>query len=220
MICKKCGQELSEEEKFCSNCGKKATKDKSIIKILLKVLGIIMLLILAFAIGMGIFFGGTRIKQIFNPNKNNMIMELRNNETKKIYINEEEIRSKVNNLMRKISSYYPKAKINQVNEIKLIYNYEADSIEYVYLNVNLDRYYQVGYIRTTRVQASLSKNGIFADGLKTRNNGDNDLIFDIDNLSSNCGLLTQENNEILVQIKNELNNGRNNTFYGEIIVYE
>ena len=28
MICKKCGQELTEEEKFCSNCGKKVDVTK------------------------------------------------------------------------------------------------------------------------------------------------------------------------------------------------
>lgn len=223
MYCNECGTKITEGEKFCSNCGKKVTKNKSIIKILLKVLGIIISLILAFAIGIGIFFGGAKIKNIFNPNKNNMTMELKDNKKKDVYINEEDLKAKTNNLMSSISHHYPNAKINQVNEIKLIYNYKENIIEYVYLFVNLDRYYMI--VRSSgspfgiaSVKASLSRNGVYTDPWK-ETNGDNDLIFDINNLPPNCGLLTEENNEILVKIKNELNKGRNNTFYWTKKVY-
>ena len=125
--------------------------------------------------------------------------------------------------MSSISHHYPNAKINQVNEIKLIYNYKENIIEYVYLFVNLDRYYMI--VRSSgspfgiaSVKASLSRNGVYTDPWK-ETNGDNDLIFDINNLPPNCGLLTEENNEILVKIKNELNKGRNNTFYWTKKVY-
>ena len=64
MICKKCGQELTEEEKFCSNCGKKVTKNKKNKKVLV----IVISLVLAFTIGMGIFLGVTKINVISNNN--------------------------------------------------------------------------------------------------------------------------------------------------------
>lgn len=81
MYCNECGQELTEEEKFCSNCGKKVTKSNNALKIVLKVLAAIIALAMAFAIGMGIFFGGVKIKEFLSTKIN-----IKNGENEKHYI--------------------------------------------------------------------------------------------------------------------------------------
>lgn len=188
-------------------------------KTILKILGIIILVIFGYYIGIKLI----NYKDIFFSNKNNITMELKDNKKKEVYINEEDLRKIINNLMKKILQHYPKTKINQVNQIKCIYNEKEETIEYIFLYVNLNKYYSItnsygNRFKISSVEASLSRNGVYTDSWKEKN-GDNSLIFNINNLSSNCGLITEENNEILVQIKNELNDGMDNTFYWRETVY-
>lgn len=227
MYCINCGKKFEGNGKLCDKCSsledfEEQKKDIKVHIIVLKIIGVIISAILAFGIGIGVFFGFTKIKKSLYPNDNNIVMELKDNKKKEIYIEESEIKTKVDELMQKISSHYPKAKINQVNEIKLIYNYKEKIIEYVYLYVNLDRYYMIysdnGSFGVASVVASMTRNGVYTDGWKVKN-GDNKLIFDINNLNSDWGLVTSENNQILVKIKDELNKGRDNTFYWQKKVY-
>lgn len=188
-------------------------------KIVLKILVIIILLTFGYYIGNKLI----NYKENIIFNKNNIKMELKDNKEKEAYINEEDLRKKTNNLMKKISQHYPKTKINQVNQIKCIYNEKEKVIEYIFLYVNLNKYYSItnsygNRFKISSVEASLSRNGVYTDSWKEKH-GDNSLIFNIDNLSPNCGLITEEKNEILVQIKNELNYGRDDTFYWRETVY-
>lgn len=234
MYCNKCGNKLEDDMAFCNKCGNKVINISVVekngnTKAVSKVFIIIVIIL---SISTGVYLGGLKIKKILlsfynnvstKQENGNMTMILRDGSKKDIYISEKDLKEKVNSLMYLISRHYSKANINQVNEIKIIYNYNENIIEYVYLSVNLDRYYRIKNFSVSNnfviasVGASLSRNGVYTDKWK-ESNGDNSLIFDINNLSNNCGLLTEENNNILVKIKNELNNGRDRTFYWNIKV--
>lgn len=234
MYCNKCGNKLEDDMAFCNKCGNKVINISVVekngnTKAVSKVFIIIVIIL---SISTGVYLGGLKIKKILlsfynnvstKQENGNMTMILRDGSKKDIYISEKDLKEKVNSLMYLISRHYSKANINQVNEIKIIYNYNENIIEYVYLSVNLDRYYRIKNFSVSNnfviasVGASLSRNGVYTDKWK-ESNGDNSLIFDINNLSNNCGLLTEENNNILVKIKNELNSGRDKTFYWNIKV--
>lgn len=234
MYCNKCGNKLEDDMLFCNKCGNKAINisEEENIGNKKKSSKVFIIIVIILFISTGVYIGGLKIKKILlsfynnvsmKQENGNMMMLLRDGSKKDISISEKDLKEKVNSLMYLISRYYSKAKINQVNEIKIIYNYNENIIEYVYLSVNLDRYYKVKNLDipnnfvTASVEASLSRNGVYTDKWK-ESNGDNSLIFAVNNLSNNCGLLTEENNNVLVKIKNELNNGRDRTFYWNIKV--
>ncbi len=216
MFCQKCGKELKDGEKICSNCGYGKKRNSKFVNVMRYIFYVIVFVSIV-TVGVEVAFDRPITKTLFQS-KGNVTMQLKNDKSKQVTIKEKDVRDKANVLMEEIGRHYSGAAINQVNEIKLIYNYKEKTIEYIYLSVNLNRYYTIYNTNGTRFQiasvsASMSKNGTYVDSWKETSNGNNTFIFDINNLPSDCGLIQEDDDNVLVKIKNELNDGRDNTFY-------
>ena len=183
---------------------------------------IILLVLLIFILSGYIFLEKTNLLDKLtlesNFDSNGNIQILLRDEEERIEISKEEIKERVLKTKTAISDNYSNIYINQINDIKFIYNYKNKSIEKMKLSVNFNQYYKTSSnTKSAGATGSLDKNGRYEDSRK--NGVDLSSVYSRNNLEENEGLVELETNSVLEEIKNEINGTLDNTFYWERTKY-